>query len=161
MLGLTPGMTFMLRLSRATFTPPLVAHFFLKQVSSKLPFVVPTWVRYIFCIMSLPVWLALRSLSAHIQEEREISALGAVRVPELRMKKWPGNLDLVFARLQAGKDGYPGKIIVPFLFSLLNLYFPADVMLGLTKQYGKIVNMRILGKDRVSMHSVFHEAVSC
>lgn len=112
MLDLTPGVTFILKLCRSVFTPPLVVHCSLKLGSSGRSFPTPWWVHVLFCAASLPVWLAIRSTLNYIREEREIAALGAVRVPELRLKSWPGNLDLIFARLQAGQDGYPGKNII-------------------------------------------------
>jgi hypothetical protein len=66
----------------------------------------PRWVCITASVSAAPIWLWVRSIYRNFVEEREIRALGAVRVPQVH-GKWPGNLDLVLARLKQGKDGYP------------------------------------------------------
>jgi hypothetical protein len=66
----------------------------------------PRWVCIAASVSAGPVWFWVRSVYRHLLEEREIRALGAVRVPEVK-GKWFGNLDLVVGRLKQGKDGYP------------------------------------------------------
>jgi hypothetical protein len=51
----------------------------------------------------------------YIQEEREMKAMGAVRVPVVH-GKWPGSLDLIISRLKEGEDGYPRTSFVPVNF---------------------------------------------
>lgn len=109
MVQLTPGVRFTAQISGTVFTPLLVAHFILTLASSRhFPIAISPWLHFLLCALALPVWVYARSCWSHWREEREIAALGAVRVPAMQAS-WPGNLDIVFARLKDGKEGYPGS----------------------------------------------------
>ncbi|KAJ7274425.1 cytochrome P450 [Mycena haematopus] len=91
----------------------------------------PRWVCIVAFVSASPVWLGVRSVYRNFVEEREMHALGAVRVPEVK-GKWPGNLDLVVGRLKQGKDGYPFDAVEPMI-----------------RRYGRTFNTQILGENRI------------
>ncbi|KAJ7903560.1 cytochrome P450 monooxygenase [Mycena olivaceomarginata] len=98
----------------------------------------PRWVCIAASVSAGPVWFWVRSVYRHLLEEREIRALGAVRVPEVK-GKWFGNLDLVVGRLKQGKDGYP--------FDAVEL---------MIRRYGRTFNMQILGENRILTSNPAH-----
>ncbi|KAJ7364007.1 cytochrome P450 monooxygenase [Mycena albidolilacea] len=98
----------------------------------------PRWVCIAASVSAGPVWFWVRSIYRHLLEEREIRALGAVRVPEVK-GKWIGNLDLVVGRLKQGKDGYP--------FDAVEL---------MIRRYGRTFNMQILGENRILTSNPAH-----
>ncbi|KAJ7830511.1 cytochrome P450 monooxygenase [Mycena olivaceomarginata] len=99
---------------------------------------VPLWGTVVASLLASPVWALVRAVYTHFREEREIRALGAVRVPVVQ-GRWPGNLDLLLGRLKQGKDGYP-----------------FDVMEPMIRRYGKTFNTRILGEDRIVTSDTAH-----
>nr|GAT60764.1 cytochrome P450 monooxygenase [Mycena chlorophos] len=124
-MALTPGLKFILSSLPGLTLPATIVYFAAEHRRY------PRWLSILAALSAGPVLAWLKAQYQFIQEEREMRALGAVRVPEMK-GKWPWNLDLIVGRLKQGKDGYP--------FDAIEVLF---------KRYGDIFNMRILGENRV------------
>ncbi|KAF8206471.1 cytochrome P450 [Mycena galopus ATCC 62051] len=94
------------------------------------------WICFVATVSTGPAWFWVHSAYTNFVEEREIRALGAVRVPEVK-GKWPGNLDLAFGRIKRNKnnDSYPFDVIEPMI-----------------RRYGRTFNTKILGENRNPAH---------
>ncbi|KAJ7353576.1 cytochrome P450 monooxygenase [Mycena albidolilacea] len=126
-----PGVLYILKSIPKLLLPPGLAYLACDYAASLLGKRVPLWGTVVASLLASPVWALVRAVYTHFREEREIRALGAVRVPVVQ-GRWPGNLDLLLGRLKQGKDGYP-----------------FDVMESMIRRYGKTFNTRILGEDRI------------
>ncbi|KAJ6531782.1 cytochrome P450 monooxygenase [Mycena capillaripes] len=93
---LSPGAIFLLTSLPKLALPSTVAY--LGSNYLKLPH----WIWIAASVSAYLIWLWIRSMYRNFVEEREIRALGAVRVPQV-YGKWPGNLDLVVGRLNKAK----------------------------------------------------------
>ncbi|KAJ7603778.1 cytochrome P450 monooxygenase [Mycena polygramma] len=122
---LSPGVFFFL-----TSVPKLALPSIVTYLASNY-FKSPRWISIAASVLAGPIWLWARSVYQTLVEEREIRTFGAVRVPQVH-GKWPGNLDLLLARLKGGKDSYP--------------FDAAELM---TRRYGRTFNARILGENRI------------
>jgi hypothetical protein len=103
---LTPGILYILNSLPKLFLPSGLVYLICDYAAPLLGKRVPTWGTVLASLFALPAWTLVRATYTHFKEEREIRALGAVRVPVVQ-GKWPGNLDLLLGRLKQGKDGYP------------------------------------------------------
>ncbi|KAJ7938149.1 cytochrome P450 monooxygenase [Mycena leptocephala] len=128
---LTPGILYILSSLPKLFLPSGIAYLICDYAAPLLGKRVPMWGTVLASLFALPAWTLVRATYTHFKEEREIRALGAVRVPVVQ-GKWPGNLDLLLGRLKQGKDGYPYDAVEPMI-----------------RRYGTTFNMRILGEDRI------------
>ncbi|KAF7312278.1 Cytochrome P450 monooxygenase [Mycena indigotica] len=131
-LRLTPGVKFILAALPKLTLPGAIVYLVAHHLS---------YARWVCVLGSMAAWPLLSLVHAqlrHMAEEREIRALGAVRVPEVK-GKWPWNLDLVVGRLKQGKDGYP-----------------FDAVEVMTRQYGETFNMCIFGENRVVTQNPTH-----
>ena len=97
---LTPGVKFILAALPKLTLPGAVVYLAANHSNY------PRWACILAALSAGPLLAWLRSQYEYLKEEREIAALGAVRVPEVK-GKWPWNLDLILGRLKQGKDGYP------------------------------------------------------
>ncbi|KAF7374917.1 Cytochrome P450 monooxygenase [Mycena sanguinolenta] len=122
---LSPGAIFLVESVPKLALPSGVAYLLVNY------FKLPRWACIVASVSAAPVWIWVRSAYKNFLEEREIRALGAVRVPEVK-GKWPGNLDLVVGRLRQAKDGYPFDAVEPMI-----------------RRYGRTFNTRILGVNRI------------
>ncbi|KAK7033098.1 cytochrome P450 monooxygenase [Favolaschia claudopus] len=129
---LTPGALFLARSLSKLAVPTGLAYL----ASSYLEF--SSWVCVTAAISASPLLLWVRSVYKNVVEARQIHALGAVRVPEVK-GKWPFNLDLILGRLKQGKDGYPFDAV--------------EVMIG---RYGRTFNMKIFGENRIMTSNPAH-----
>jgi hypothetical protein len=101
-----PGVLYILKSIPKLLLPPGLAYLACDYAAPLLGKRVPLWGTVVASLLASPVWALVRAVYTHFREEREIRALGAVRVPVVQ-GRWPGNLDLLLGRLKQGKDGYP------------------------------------------------------
>ncbi|KAI0916862.1 hypothetical protein AcW1_007802 [Taiwanofungus camphoratus] len=130
MAVLTPGAVYLLTVVPKLLSPPVIAYLALQALRQLSGARISSWTLALSCVASLPIFYWIRALYSYVQEELGIRTLGAVRVPKVK-GKYPGSLDLILKRLKQGKDGYP--------------YEPLD---GLTRQYGKIFNVKSMGENK-------------
>ncbi|KAK7029845.1 cytochrome P450 monooxygenase [Favolaschia claudopus] len=128
---LSPGVSYILKFIPKLLFPPGLAYLACTNAPTIRTLSIPLWGRILAAVLAPPVWAAIRALYVHVREEREIRALGAVRVPVVK-GKWLWNLDLLLGRIKQGKDGYPFDVVEPMI-----------------RRYGKTFNTRILGEDRI------------
>ncbi|OCH85955.1 cytochrome P450 monooxygenase pc-3 [Obba rivulosa] len=132
MTALTPGLAFLLRISPYILLPPAIAHGVLLALARFTAILVPDWLHPLGYVLAYPIFLSFSSFFDRLHEEYEIRSLGATRVPEVK-GKLPGNLDLLVARYrQSGSDSYAMAGIE-----------------DLTKQYGNIFSITLLGEQRI------------
>ncbi|KAL6302781.1 cytochrome P450 monooxygenase [Sparassis latifolia] len=127
----TPGVVYLVGVISRLLLPPCATYTVLGFLQGLLGLQITKWILILSCTSSLPALAFARSLWRHFREEREIRALGAVRVPALR-GRWPGNVDFILRRVKTARDGYPLEELQEF-----------------TQQVGKIFSINIMGEQRI------------
>ncbi|KLO12036.1 cytochrome P450 [Schizopora paradoxa] len=128
----TPGVIFLSRwLFRISIAPTilywachaLITVFELKLSQAALAVV---------CLSSTPLLAFVNAVRRSLKRRNERNALGAVDVPKVVGKGWPGNIDLLIRIKDSFEKGYP-----------------AEAHWDITRKHGYVFNLKPLGLDQI------------
>ncbi|KAI6168969.1 cytochrome P450 [Pisolithus thermaeus] len=92
----------------------------------------PNWLRVSAYLLPIPLALTCSVLYTHLCDKREAARRGAVLAPRVK-SRWPGGLDILLAVAWSSRKGHIGRRMFD----------------QFCREYGPIVNVRIMFKDRV------------
>ncbi|EAU82482.2 cytochrome P450 monooxygenase pc-3 [Coprinopsis cinerea okayama7 len=136
MVDLPPGLLYLIQHLPSLAIPPatvlastkLIYHFDL--LDGVVESAIPVWAVVLASALSLPVAFVGKALLKGLKDRRDAARNGAVLPPQI-YDPLPGGVGLLRATLDNFENGYPGELFEDWV-----------------KEYGNIVNFKILGEDR-------------